>query len=72
MNVQTPSDLLTSSVQYDYFVLLLDQQKVTESESHEIKVILANSGPQPQIPNEYSFFFNIEYIQMPEEELKES
>jgi hypothetical protein len=34
-------------------------------------VTLSDTGPQPQVPNEYSFFFNIDYIEMPEEELKE-
>jgi hypothetical protein len=34
-------------------------------------VILTDTGPQPQVPNDYSFFFNIEYIEMPDEDLKE-
>ena len=33
---------------------------------------LSDTGPQPQVPNEYSFFFNIDYIELSEEELKES
>ena len=70
MNVQSLSDLLNIEVKSDYFIIELDQQSVEKSGSHEILVSLDDDGPPPKFPNEYSFFFHVDYEEMPYEELE--